>query len=99
MKNTPSRIIISSIAALAFGLAPAAQSQNAAQSHRVAAIRNGQTTRQIERDHFGGYASGILSELMRNRGNSPRDWGMSQACRRMVRKNRMHRLGVGHAKI
>lgn len=31
------------------------------------------------------------------RGLTPKEWGMSQACRRMVRHNRMRGLGIGGA--
>ena len=94
-------MIIAAIAALGLGgghVVPANVAANAQQSRQLAAIKNGQTTRQIEADHFGGYASGILSALLRDNGTPPHVWGVSRACVRMMRKNRMRRAGVGGAR-
>lgn len=33
--------------------------------------------------------------LQQSGGISPKDWGMSPQCARMVRKNRLRRLGIG----
>ena len=63
------------------------------------AIRNGMDTRRIEADHFGDYMEGMLGALWRNTGNPPDIWGRSRAYARMVRKSRMHRMGIGHARI
>lgn len=35
----------------------------------------------------------------RGSGLTPKEWGMSAACARMVRKNRLHRAGLSHARI
>lgn len=37
--------------------------------------------------------------LFRSLGHGPKDWGMSAACARMVRKNRLHAHGLSHARI
>ena len=99
--HTTARALIASIAALGIGFGQNARAANnqGQQSRQMAAIKNGQTTRQIEADHFGNYFGGIGRALMRDGGHTPYEWGISVACRRMVRKNRMHRAGIGHAKI
>ena len=100
--HTTARALIASVAALGFGLtqnARVASQQSGSAMRQMAALKNGQSTRQIEADHFGNYFGGIGRALMRDSGHTPREWGMSVACRRMVRKNRMHRIGIGHAKI
>ena len=54
---------------------------------------------EIRADAFGG-GFDIGGALLRERaGHSPKDWGMSRACARMVRKNRMIRAGIKTAKI
>ena len=79
--------------------ATVAQQVRANETRQAIALNNGGSTRQIEEDHFGGYAGGMMRQIMREGGHSPRDWGMSKACANMVRKSRMHRMGISHAKI
>lgn len=45
-------------------------------------------------DDFGG-----LGTYPRQRGFTPKDWGMSQACARMVRKNKLRKLGISGQRI
>lgn len=99
MKQTP-RLLLAAAAALGLaGGASSAVARTANESRQHVAVRNGTTNREIKADAFGGYAAGLLGALMRDGGHSPKDWGMSRACARMVRKNRLHRKGVGHARI
>jgi hypothetical protein len=96
-------LLIAAAAVLGLGAGQATSSsapvRSAEQQQAGAALKNGGSTKEIKEDHFGGYAGGLLRGLMRDRGNTPRDWGMSKACARMVRKNRMHRMGISHARI
>jgi hypothetical protein len=92
--------LIATLAVLGMGgQQAAAVSQSAAQTRQIVAAKNGQTTRQLEADHFGGYVGGIKRALMRDNGNPPHLWGMSKACAQMVRHRRMRRLGIGGQRI
>lgn len=71
----------------------------AEQQQQITAVRNGTGSRAIRADLLGSFASGFLGGSMSDGGHPPKQWGMSQACARMVRKNRMHRMGIGHARI
>lgn len=104
MKNkvSASRLAIATL--VAFGLAEspmvrASDSNTVEQRQQVSAVKNGMETKKLEADHFGSYAAGMLDQILRHGGHAPQDWGRSAACARMVRKNRMHRMGIGHAKI
>jgi hypothetical protein len=99
MKN--SRFLIAAAAVLGLGAGQMASqaTHRPAEQRQIAAIKNGMSTREIKEDQFGGYTGGMLNALMRDNGCPPKDWGMSRQCSRMVRKNRLHRMGLSHAKI
>lgn len=65
---------------------------------QTVAVKNGQTTKELREDYFGGYGKGLLDAIKRDNGNTPKQWGMSRACARMVRKNKLIRYGVAQSK-
>lgn len=94
------RLIIAALAILGLGGSQSvAAAQRADQTRQAAAVKNGQTTRQIEADHFGGYVGGIMNALHRNTGTPPDVWGRSAACARMVRKNKLRSMGISAQRI
>lgn len=94
------RALIATLAALGMGgQHTAAVAHAASQTRQVSAVNNGQTTRQIKEDHFGGYSGSIFRGFMRDRGHTPYEWGTSRACAQMVRKNRMRRKGIAGSRI
>lgn len=100
MKN--SRFLIAAAAVLGLGagqMTSTAAQLRPTEQRQLAAVKNGMTAREIKEDHFGGYAGGMLASLMRDNGCPPKDWGMSRQCARMVRKNKLHRMGISHARI
>lgn len=91
-------------AACAVGLTSAgARTQTAPQVDSAStgrAIDNGTTGRASRKTVALPFAAGLLDALTRgNQGVCPRVWEMSAPCRRMVRKSRMRRAGVGGARI
>jgi hypothetical protein len=44
-------------------------------------------------------STGTTTPFPRWRGLTPKEWGMSRTCSRMVRKNRLRRLGVAGSRI
>jgi len=95
------RILIAAAAALGLGSGHVAASLVAQESARVSATANNgqQTSRKLEQDHFGGIGLSMMQSLARGCGCPPDVWGRSAACARMVRKNRLHRAGISHARI
>ena len=86
------RILIAVAALLGFGTSQALARTTASVSRPLlAAAAQTVATRELQSDDFGGYGNGLFAGLYQSRGNSPRDWGMSRACARMVRKNRLAR--------
>lgn len=86
------RILIASVAALSLGYG---QQATAHSSRQAVALHNGQ--RAIQADIFGRYSGGLGQAFLRGSGCPPYLWGISRACARMVRSNRLRRAGVaGH---
>lgn len=73
---------------------------NVTQRSAPAAIRNGLTTRALEADLFGRYLDGIGRAFRRQAaGMTPYEWGISRACAKMRRQNRLRALGVRGSRI
>jgi hypothetical protein len=62
----------------------------------LAAVKNGMAANEIREDALGFDIGG---GAFRNPGCPPKEWGMSHACWKMVRKSRLHAKGISHAKI
>lgn len=88
-------------AALAASFLPgarAAPTDSSIERNRSVAVQNGSSTREIKED-MTGFGRGILGGLLRSRGRTPKEFGMSAECAKMRRKNKLHRLGLSHARI
>jgi len=68
------------------------------QASRQVAVSAATNAREIRSDSFGGIGSGLLDQVLRQ-AYTAKDWGMSRACARMVRKNKLRRRGLGGQKI
>lgn len=77
----------------------AAAVNNPTVAHKVAAVRNGTDKKEIREEALGGFADGIRNAFARGYGCPPDAWGRSPQCRRMVRKNRMRKLGIKGSRI
>lgn len=97
---TLKRLIISMVAAAGLGgHHSAAQVSPVTQARQLAAIKNSQSTRSIEADMLGSYASGLGLGFMRSPGHTPYEWGISRACAQMRRQNRMRAAGIRGSRI
>lgn len=97
-----SRILIAAAAVLGLGIGQTAsqvQQLRPTEQRQLNAVNNGQTTRLIEADHFGRYGAGMLRAIMRDGGHTPYEFGISQACARLRRQNKMRRCGLGGQRI
>jgi hypothetical protein len=95
------RILISFLAAAGLGAGHTASVSAQQNEIRQNAVANGgqQTTKTLEDDVFGRFAGAMRRHAERDYGHTPKEWGMSRACARMVRKNRLRSLGVAGSRI
>ncbi len=94
------RILIGVLAAVGLGAGhTAATAVQQSEVRQSAIAKSGESTKSIEADLFGRYSGGMARQFFRSGGHSPKEWGMSRACARMVRKNRMRALGVAGSRI
>lgn len=96
------RILISVLAAVGLGAGHTASltAQQSEMRARVAVANGGQqTTKTLEDDVFGRFAGSMHRHYFRDGGHTPKEWGMSRACARMVRKNRMRAKGIAGSRI
>lgn len=97
------RILIGFLAAVGLGAGHTASvTAQQTEVRRVAtAVANGgqQTTKTLEDDVFGRYAGSLHRHYNRDHGHTPKEWGMSRACAKMVRKNRMRAAGIAGSRI
>lgn len=82
------RFLVATLAALGLCAGSAPLQQITKSSNEQVAVKNGQDTKKLESDHFGSYAGGMLSQIMRSSGHAPYEWGISRQCFRMVQKNK-----------
>jgi hypothetical protein len=75
---------------------------------KLAAPAQGERSQPLQASQSGGNQSSAAvtiggglghTFLFRSLGHGPKEWGMSAACARMVRKNRLHAHGLSHARI
>lgn len=94
------RLLVAGLACLGLH---SAQSRAVASPHETAErqsiAKNGQTTREIKEDHFGGFRDGIRRQWLRAPSRTPYEFGISKECAQMRRKNRMRGLGIKGSRI